>query len=78
MAAMSKFKNQREAERIMRDEMMGMLAMGERVTPTDILCRSGNTIRLTVVDGKIVKTIIAGHVTHGMSINPSDLPCVCS
>lgn len=48
-------------------------------TETDqvnVLLVTGETMRVVRVGRKVTTTKVAGHVTHGMWIDPSDLPCI--
>lgn len=79
MATMSKpSKSVRELGRMVREDMQAELANAVPVKPAYVLRKDGDTDEYRMVGGKVVKTRRAGHVTLGMVVNPSDLPCVIS
>lgn len=68
----------RKIERAIREDMEAELANGGPVKPAYVLRRDGNTDVYSMVGGKVAKTRRAGHVTLGMCVDPSDLPCIIS
>lgn len=79
MATMTKTSSSVNAlGRIVRKEMRGELAAGERPKPAYVLRRDGDTDTFRAVGGRVVHERVSGHVTLGMVVNPADLPCIIS
>lgn len=79
MATMTKpSKNAKALGRIVRCEMRDELACGVRPRPAYVLRRDGDTDTFRAVDGLVVHERVSGHVTLGLVVNPSDLPCIVS
>lgn len=79
MGTMTKPSNSvRELGRMVREEMHCALASGVPVGPAYVLRTDGDTDKYAIINGKIIKTRMAGHVTLGMLVDPCDLPCIIS
>lgn len=68
----------RELCRMVREDMRAERENGVAARPTYVLRADGNTDVYRMVGRRVVRTRVAGHVTLGMSVVPSDLPCVVS
>lgn len=76
MMGTKKIGNLRKIDRAIRDDMRSeMDCGGAPVRPAYLLRTDGDTDVYTLVRGRVVKTRRAGHVTLGMVVNDSDLPC---
>ena len=79
MATMTKGTGIRNLGRAIRDDMEASIANGIKPSPTYLLRKDGDTDKYVMAaGGKIVRSRVAGHVTLGMVVNPSDLPCIVS
>jgi len=73
MSIMIKCDNLREAKQIAREIVND--GGGFAIT-SYILKRNGDTVAVDIKKGRIRHRLIAGHVTLGMWIDSSDLPCI--
>lgn len=77
--ALSTNRTQRDALAAARQGLIDELqcTTPPHVSTASVLCRDGDTIIVTRTGKRITHERVAGHVTGGMWVDPSDLPCVC-
>lgn len=75
MMTCTTFRTQREALAAARESRQLSIDCGLPVRSQHILLSSGNTITLRA-DGSTIRS--AGHISCGMWIDPTDLPCLVS
>lgn len=76
MSTMSRpYSSDREAVAAAKDAVMWTVS-DTQTDQVNVLLTSGDTVRVVRRGRKVTTTKVAGHVTHGMWIDPSDLPCI--
>lgn len=79
MPAMTRIANVATAKRILREDMQTVRHAGSTETQVaHVLRRDGSTdtVRMDGQTGRVTVTRTAGHITLGMQVDPTDLPCI--